>query len=203
MMRRSPPLFRPTRHYESSSHAPSGTIAAFGVWLEMRGAGVLISRAVRGGRVGERRLADERVAVILRNRAAAAGVAPFTPGDMRRTYISELLDAGADLASVQKVVAYGSATAMAGYDRRGDATRRRAADLVHVPFSRGSLSERRQYRSPPAHPAENQHYRLRVTMLERKLVSGCGPKRVRSLFGRMDSSKRTVGGSNSSLAHVQ
>jgi hypothetical protein len=58
-------------------------------------------------------------------------------GDMRRTYISELLDAGADLASVQKMVAHGGATAMAGYDRRGDATRRRAADLVHVPFSRG------------------------------------------------------------------
>src|SRR5215211_7041338 len=31
-----------------------------------------------------------------------------------------------------------------------------------------------------------------VTMLERKLVSGCRPKRVRSLFGRMDGSNRTV-----------
>jgi integrase len=114
-------------------------MAAFGAWLEVRGrgAGVLFSRAVRGGRVGERWLADAGVAVILRNRAAADGVAPFTPGDMRRTYISELLDAGADLASVQKMVAHGSATAMADYDRRGDATRRRAADLVHVPFSRG------------------------------------------------------------------
>jgi uncharacterized protein len=30
-------------------------------------------------------------------------------------------------------------------------------------------------------------------MLERKLVSGCSPKRVRSLFGRMDGSNRTVG----------
>src|SRR5258706_708799 len=32
-----------------------------------------------------------------------------------------------------------------------------------------------------------------VTMLERKLVCGCSPKRVRSLFGRMDGSNRTVG----------
>jgi integrase len=47
-------------------------------------------------------LADEGVTVILRDRAAAAGVVPFTPHDMRRTYISELLDAGADLATVQK-----------------------------------------------------------------------------------------------------
>ena len=76
-------------------------MAAFGAWLEVRGHGdgALFGRAVRGGRVGERQLADEGVAVILRDRASAAGIAPFTPHDMRRTYISELLDAGADLAT--------------------------------------------------------------------------------------------------------
>src|SRR6476620_2610808 len=74
------------------------------------------------------------VAVILRDRAAAAGVAPFTPHDMRRTYISELLDAGTDLATVQKMVGHESITTTAGYDRRGDAAKRKAADLVHVPF---------------------------------------------------------------------
>jgi site-specific recombinase XerD len=97
-------------------------------------AGALFARAFRGGRVGERRLADAGVAVILRDRAAAAGVAPFTPHDMRRTYISELLDAGADLATVQKMVGHESVTATAGYDRRGDVAKRKAADLVHVPF---------------------------------------------------------------------
>ena len=50
-----------------------------------RGAGALFGRAVRGGRGGERRLADEGVVVILRDRASAAGIAPFTPRDMRRT----------------------------------------------------------------------------------------------------------------------
>jgi hypothetical protein len=45
--------------------------------------------ALRGGRVGERRLADEGVAVILRDRASAAGIVPFTPHDMRRTALSE------------------------------------------------------------------------------------------------------------------
>ncbi len=117
-------------------YAPSGTVAALDAWLEVRGhgAGALFGRAVRGGRVGERRLADEGVAVILRDRAAAAGVTPFTPHDMRRTYISELLDAGADLATVQKMVGHESVTTTASYDRRGDAAKRKAADLVHVPF---------------------------------------------------------------------
>jgi site-specific recombinase XerD len=111
-------------------------MAAFGAWLEVRGrdAGALFGRAVRGGRVSERRLADEGVAVILRDRASTAEIAPFTPHDMRRTYISELLDAGADLATVQKMVGHESVTTTAGYDRRGDAAKRQAADRVHVPF---------------------------------------------------------------------
>jgi integrase/recombinase XerD len=117
-------------------YAPSGTTAALDAWLEVRGrdVGALFGRAVRGGRVSERRLADEGVAVILRDRASAAGIAPFTPHDMRRTYISELFDAGADLATVQKMVGHESVTTTASYDRRGDAAKRKAADLVHVPF---------------------------------------------------------------------
>jgi len=136
MMRRSSSVSGPTKQSESSGHAPSGTIAAFRAWLDMRGhdADALFGQAVRGGRVGERRLAYEGVAVILRDRAAAAGVAPFTPHDMRRTYISELLDAGTDLATVQKMVGHESVTTTAGYDRRGDAAKRKAAALVHVPF---------------------------------------------------------------------
>src|SRR5688500_18404730 len=113
MMRRSPSLSGPTRQSESSGHAPSGTMAAFGAWLEVRGrgAGALFGRAVRGRRGGERGLADEGVAVILRDRAAAASVAPFTPRDMRRTSLSlRERDAGADLTTVQKTVGHESVT---------------------------------------------------------------------------------------------
>jgi hypothetical protein len=39
--------------------------------------------------VGRYQPADEGVAVILRDRVAAVGIAPFTPHDMRRTSISE------------------------------------------------------------------------------------------------------------------
>jgi integrase len=72
-------------------YAPSGTVAARDGWLEVctHDAGALFGRAVRGERIGERRLADEGLAGILPDRASAAGIAPFTPHDMRRTYISE------------------------------------------------------------------------------------------------------------------
>jgi site-specific recombinase XerD len=84
------------------------------------GAGALFGRAVRGGRVGERRLADEGVAVILRDRTSAAGIVPFTPHDMRWTYISELLDAGADLATIQKMVGHESVTTTASIKYRNN-----------------------------------------------------------------------------------
>jgi len=38
------------------------------------------------------------------------------------------------LATVQKMVGHESVTTTAGYDRRGDAAKRKAADLVHVSF---------------------------------------------------------------------
>ena len=116
---------------------------------------------MRGGRVGERRLADERVAVILRDRALTAEIAPFTPHDMRRTSISELLDAGADLATVQKMVGHERVTTTAGYDRRGDAAKRKSADLMHVPFFRGWPEQAATEVIAPAHPAENQQDRIR------------------------------------------
>jgi len=36
-MRRSPSVSEPTKQSESSGHAPSGTIAVFGAWLECAG----------------------------------------------------------------------------------------------------------------------------------------------------------------------
>lgn len=116
--------------------APSGTRAALEAWLIVRGdsAGALFYRAFKGGRLSTKRITDEAVAIVLATRATEAGVSACTPHDMRRTYISELLDAGADIATVQKLVGHEQVTTTASYDRRGEAAKRRAVELVHVPF---------------------------------------------------------------------
>jgi len=59
------------------------------------------------------------------------------------------------------MVGHKSMMTTAGYDRRGDLAKRKAADLVHVPFFRGWPEQAATEVIAPAHPAENQQDRIR------------------------------------------
>jgi len=86
------------------------------------------------GRLLARRLTDKAVTWILQVRATAAGVAAFSPHDLRRTFISTLLDAGVDLATVADMAGHANIATTAKYDRRGEVAQRKAAGLLTVPF---------------------------------------------------------------------
>jgi site-specific recombinase XerD len=71
---------------------------------------------------------------VLVKRALDAGVKEFSPHDLRRTFVSHLLDAGADIATVTKMAGHSSVNTTARYDRRPDEAKQKAASLLHVPY---------------------------------------------------------------------
>ena len=79
-------------------------------WVAIRGSepGPLLYPVHRVGRLLPRRLSDQAVLGVLQKRSTQAGIPPFSPHDLRRTFITELLDAGIDLFTVQQLVGHAS-----------------------------------------------------------------------------------------------
>ncbi|HIG73786.1 MAG TPA: site-specific integrase [Bacteroidetes bacterium] len=96
----------------------------------------LFVRARRGGALDQNvdALTGQAVYHVLRQRAAEAGVEAFSPHDLRRTYIGDLLDEGADLSVAQDLAGHSSLTTTAGYDRRGERAKEQAASRLDVPY---------------------------------------------------------------------
>jgi site-specific recombinase XerD len=134
----------PKRGKERLAHVVDGAAAALADWLTIRGdgPGALFVNIWKGGHLKGNRLTTQAVYHILQKRAAQAGVKDLSPHDFRRTFVGDLLDAGADIAVVQRLAGHASVTTTARYDRRPEQAKRKAARLLHVPYRRRTLSER-------------------------------------------------------------
>jgi site-specific recombinase XerD len=122
---------------ERAAYVTNGVKLALNAWLAVRGSepGPLFWPADGRGRpLVNRRMTDQAVLMLLRRRAAQARVPAFTPHDLRRTFVGDLLEAGADMVTVQKLAGHSNIATTSRYDRRGEETKRRAAELLHVPF---------------------------------------------------------------------
>jgi integrase len=115
-------------------YLPEPAIALVEKWLNLRGEepGPLLFPIRKGGEIQFRRMTDDGVLKILQRRAFLAGVDSFSPHDFRRTFCSDLLDAGVDIVTVQKLAGHASPVTTAKYDRRGEETKRRA--VQHLGF---------------------------------------------------------------------
>ena len=121
---------------ERMVYLTSGSERALNNWLDIRGTieGPIFFRIIKGDHIANKRLTDQAIMWILKERAESAGVATFSPHDLRRTFIGDLLDAGADIATVQQMAGHSQVTTTARYDRRGESAKRKASDLLFIPF---------------------------------------------------------------------
>jgi site-specific recombinase XerD len=124
---------------ERRTYLGTGARDALAAWLTVRGdePGPLFFPVTKGGEMERRRMTDAAVAELVVRLAKKSKIAEFSPHDMRRTFIGDMLDAGADIATVQKLAGHASPTTTSKYDRRGERAKQQAADLLHVPFVKG------------------------------------------------------------------
>ncbi len=119
-------------------YASNGSADALTDWISIRGSepGALFHPVNKGDRIVFRRMTDQSVLGIVRKRGEEANIARFSPHDLRRTFVSDLLDAGADLSTTKRLAGHSSETTTGRYDRRGEEAKKKAAQLLHVPYVR-------------------------------------------------------------------
>jgi integrase len=139
------------------SFLASGAIAAMNDWLAVRGMapGPLFTALYKGGVITGRRLTDQAIYHILQARQREAHIAPFSPHDLRRTCVDDLLDAGVDVTTTRQIVGYASVETTASYDRRGEQAKKAAADKLHVPY-RGRTTAQHGRQATPKNPGRRE-----------------------------------------------
>jgi integrase len=105
-------------------------------WLAVLPAdfGFLFPLISRSGRfMADRHISGAAVAELLRRRTTGAGLTPVKPHDLRRTCVSDCLEAGIDVLALQRLLGHQSANTTLRYDMRGEKARRAAVEAVYVP----------------------------------------------------------------------
>jgi site-specific recombinase XerD len=124
------------RNKERTAYLVNGAKQAMDDWLTIRDyrAGPLFTPINKAGKLLYRRLNSQAIYSMLARRGKKAGMSHYSPHDLRRTFVSHLLDAGVDISTVAKLAGHKSVTTTARYDRRHDEVQRKAVELIHCPY---------------------------------------------------------------------
>ena len=124
------------RRKDRTAYLLNGASHALNDWLDVRGSGPgsLFMPINKAGAIQRRRMTTQAIYNLLNKRASQAGIDSFSPHDLRRTFVSDLLDAGADIAIVAKMAGHASVNTTARYDRRPEQAKMKAAQRLHVPY---------------------------------------------------------------------
>ena len=104
-------------------------------WLQCRGGqpGPMFCPIRQTGEMPNTRMRGESIAYILKRRQKEAGIDHFSAHDIRRSTITNLLDAGIDIFTVQKLAGHAAPTTTVRYDRRSERAKRQAVRALNIP----------------------------------------------------------------------
>ena len=122
---------------ERLAYLDNGARLALRDWLDVRGdrPGPLFCAGRRGGRLTRGSgITGQGIRDIVARRAEQAGIPALSPHDLRRSFITALLDGGHDLATAAAMAGHASVETTRRYDRRGEVAKRKAARSLHVPY---------------------------------------------------------------------
>lgn len=119
---------------ERIAFIPQSVWLRLGRWLDELGtsSGPVFRRVRREDKLTAARLTSQAVYHILKVRQVQAGVKPFSPHDLRRTFASMLLSNGEDIITVKDAMGHASVATTQKYDRRGDDRLRAASKRLIV-----------------------------------------------------------------------
>ncbi len=106
------------RKYREITVAPVVARALFS-WIKANpGSDALFTHIHRYGQAGQKALTEAGITSILRQLGNMADLQPFTPHDLRRTFITRLLEQGADINIVRQLAGHSDISTTVLYDRR-------------------------------------------------------------------------------------
>lgn len=100
--------------------------------------GPLFRPVDRWGNITPRPMTPRGIGLTIDQRRQQAGLQPLSTHDFRRSLGGDFLDAGGDLAQLQKLFGHASATTTVGYDRRPGRELRSAVDRLPILGARSS-----------------------------------------------------------------
>ncbi len=108
-------------------------------YISVRGAssGFLFWASLKGGKLTpDSKMTDQAIYARIKRCARVAGLKPLSPHDMRRSFVSDMLDNGVDISTVAAMAGHSSVSTTQRYDRRGDEAKKKAAKALHLPYQR-------------------------------------------------------------------
>jgi len=97
-------------------------------WLNVRGteAGALFNPVTKSNSIQYRKISSQSIYGIIRQRAEQAKIEPCRPHDLRRTFVTHLLEAGIDINTARQLAGHSDIQTTARYDLRDERQQKKA-----------------------------------------------------------------------------